>query len=608
MKSSKLRHKHFQALLQTRMSRRDALRMGGSLGAVSFLSAATQAASITSSPLMGFTNVTASSADEVVLPPGYSYRILMSWGDPIHAGAPAFARDTDPDAQAKQFGDNTDGMELFSRKDKSGEIHVLAVNNEYYNPQFFYPHGGLAQNLADVRKAQHAHGVTLVELVNGKQGWQIKQDSPLNRRFHGNSDCVISGPAAGADALKTSLDPSGRKAWGTLNNCGAGRTPWNTYLTCEENFNVYFGAELKLATTATQQRYDLTSLGGYQWWRYDSRFDLHREPNEPNRFGWVVEIDPFDPTSLPKKRTALGRFKHENAETALAVDGRVVVYMGDDAADEFLYKFVSRNVYRPGEPGNADLLDEGTLYTARFHDDGTGDWIPLIFNSPALTTKDGFKDQADILIRTREAASAVGATPMDRPEWVACHPSAPLVFCTLSNNAGRTKPNKPNPRENNIYGQIVRWWPNNLDHAATGFQWDLYAIAGNPAVHKKNALSGSPNIHAENMFNSPDGLTIDNFGRVWIQTDGNTSDTGDFAGHGNNQMLCGDPVTGEIRRFLVGPIGCEITGQVFSTDHRTMMVGIQHPTGNWPNAKRDGVPRSSIIVISRDDGGIIGAT
>ena len=434
---------HFQTLLQARLSRRDALRIGGSLGAVSFLGAATPAAS-TSSPLMGFANVAASSADEVVLPPGYSYRVLMSWGDPIHAGAPAFARDTDADAQAKQFGDNTDGMELFSRKDKSGEIHVLAVNNEYYNPAFFYPHGGLAQNLAEVRKAQHAHGVTLVELVNGKQGWQVKQDSPLNRRIHGNSECVITGAAAGADALKTSLDPSGRKAWGTLNNCGAGRTPWNTYLTCEENFNVYFGSQTKIATSATQQRYDLTSLGGYQWWRYDSRFDLHSDPNEANRFGWVVEIDPFDPTSLPKKRTALGRFKHENAETALAADGRVVVYMGDDAADEFLYKFVSHNVYRAGERGNAGLLDDGILYTARFHDDGSGQWVPLVFNSPGLTPKDGFKDQADILIRTREAASAVGATPMDRPEWVACHPSAPLVFCTLSNNAGRTEPNKPN--------------------------------------------------------------------------------------------------------------------------------------------------------------------
>jgi secreted PhoX family phosphatase len=606
MNPTKIINEHFQTLLQTRLSRREVLRMGGCVGAVTFLGSAIYEVSAAGSPLMGFTNVAASSADEVALPPGYSYRVLISWGDPIHADTPAFARDADDETQAKQFGDNTDGMELFSRVGKNGETLVLAINNEYYNPQYFYPHGGPAQNLTDVRKAQHAHGVTLVELSAGTQGWQVKQDSPLNRRIHGNTECAITGPAAGAEALKTSRDPSGHKAWGTLNNCGAGRTPWGTYLTCEENFNHYFGSNTSVPISDTQHRYGIAQQGVYGWWHHDPRFDLSREPNEPNRFGWVVEIDPFDPTATPKKRTALGRFKHENAETALAPDGRVVVYMGDDEADEFLYKFVSHNAYHPGAAGNADLLDHGILYTARFNDDGTGEWLPLLFNNPGLTVKDGFKDQADVLVRARQAASSLGATPMDRPEWVACHPSAPLVFCTLSNNAGRAETNKPNPRKNNIYGQIVRWWPDNLDHAATGFQWDLYVLAGNPTVHKK-ARAGSANIHAENMFNSPDGLAIDGFGRLWIQTDGNTSNTGDFAGHGNNQMLCGDPVTGEIRRFLVGPIGCEITGQIFSADHRTMMVGIQHPTGKWPNAKRDGVPRSSVIVIFRDDGGIIGA-
>lgn len=594
---------HFQQLWQRRLSRRQLLQMGGCLGAVSFLGA--NALASTRSPLMGFANVPVSSADKVVLPPGYSYQILLSWGDPIHPGAPAFSLEADDAAQEKQFGDNTDGMELFSRPGKNGDTLVLAINSEYYNPRFFYPHQGLAKNLSEVRKAQHAHGVTLVELLGSSKGWQIKLDSPFNRRIHGNTECLITGPAAGTGVLKTSRDPSGRKAWGTLNNCGSGRTPWGTYLTCEENFNLYFGRNNPLGSSGTQPRYGL-STGVYRWWEHDPRFDLNQEPNEPNRFGWVVEIDPFDPKAPPKKRTALGRFKHENAETALAPDGRVVVYMGDDEADEFLYKFVSRNAYKPGAPGNADLLDEGTLYAARFNDDGTGQWLPLVFNHPGLTVKDGFKDQADILVRAREAASTLGATPMDRPEWVACHPSAPLVFCTLSNNPGRTTANKPNPRTRNIYGQIVRWWPDGMDHANTGFHWDLYVMAGNPAVHK-NANAGSPNLHTDNMFNSPDGLTIDGFGRLWIQTDGNTSNTGDFAGHGNNQMLCGDPVTGEIRRFLVGPIGCEITGQAFTADHRTLFIGIQHPTGAWPNAERDGVPRSSVLVITRDDGGIIGA-
>jgi secreted PhoX family phosphatase len=362
-----------------------------------------------------------------------------------------------------------------------------------------------------------------------------------------------------------------------------------------------------------QRRYGLSENGfGYQWWPHERRFNVAAEPNEANRFGWIVEIDPMDPTATPKKRTALGRFKHENAAVTVNRDGHVVVYMGDDERGEFIYKFVSRDRYDADNPSrNANLLENGTLFAARFNENGSGDWLELSFGRNGLTPANGFRDQADVLVHAREAATFVGATTMDRPEWVACHPSSEMVMCALTNNSRRgtsdAQPlNGPNPRAENHFGQIVRWVPENRDHRSSRFGWDLYAIAGNPET-QTGLYAGSDNITRDNMFNSPDGLVFDRFGRLWIQTDGNFSNEGIFAGQGNNQMLCGDPVTGHIRRFLVGPRGCEVTGLTFSDDHRMMLVGIQHPTEGWPNTARDGVPRSAVIAVYREDGGIIGA-
>jgi hypothetical protein len=344
----------------------------------------------------------------------------------------------------------------------------------------------------------------------------------------------------------------------------------------------------------------------------DERFDIARHPNEPNRFGWVVEIDPLDPDSTPKKRTALGRFKHENAEVVIADDGRVVVYLGDDERGEFIYRFVSDGVYTQGGD-NSDLLETGRLYAARFNDDMTGEWLELTPQSA------GMASQAEVLIHARIAASAVGATTMDRPEWITAHPSKAEVYGTLTNNKNRgLKTNAggdaqpvggPNPREGNIYGQIVRWRPDGGDHTATGFDWDLYVLCGNPVVGE-GLNAGSENVNADNMFNSPDGVKFDRAGLLWIQTDGNYSNEGDFAGMGNNQMLVGDPDTGEIRRFLVGPPGCEITGITWTADRRTAFVGIQHPgergtPSNFPDGG-DAVPRSTVIAIWRDDGGLMG--
>jgi uncharacterized protein len=431
-------------------------------------------------------------------------------------------------------------------------------------------------------------------------------DSPYNRRITQVTPMTISGPAAGHDLLKTEADPTGTAALGTMNNCGAGRTPWGTYLTCEENFNSYFGStDAAFVPSADFDRYGIGIEGRYAYEKFDARFDIAKTPNEPNRFGYVVEIDPSDSTSIPVKRTGLGRFKHENAEVVIARDGRVVVYLGDDERGEFLYKYVSADAYIPGGD-TSTLLDNGQLYVAKFADDMTGEWLALTPEATGMTL-------AEIHIHTRQAASKVGATTMDRPEWVAVNPVAIEAYCCLTNNSNRgVKPNAggdatplggPNPRAENEYGQIVRWYPANANHADLAFTWDLYVMAGNPDVHK-DAYAGSPNIHAGNMFNSPDGMSFDSTGLLWIQTDGEDSNEGDFLGQGNNQMLIGDPVTGQIERFLTGPNGCEVTGLCWSSDKRTAFVGIQHPGGSFPDGA--GLPRSSIVAIRRDDTALIG--
>jgi secreted PhoX family phosphatase len=400
------------------------------------------------------------------------------------------------------------------------------------------------------------------------------------------------------------------------------------------------------------RRYGISARGSsYRWEEFDDRFDYVKEPNESNRFGWIVEIDPFDPHSTPRKRTALGRIKHENCAMTLASDNRVVVYSGDDQANDYIYKFVSDDRLHPGNTRrNRDLLERGKLYVAKFVDGetsgdfmGVGEWILLDkMENPILAASGEFANQAEVLIKTRLAADLVGATKMDRPEWISVHPETGEVYCTLTNNSGRTETDDANPRAANRYGQIVRWREARGDAAATRFEWDLFVIAGNPQAHPDRAdlRSGSENITVDNTFNSPDGLAFDRQGRLWIQTDGNFSDNGDYQGQGNNQMLCADPDTGEIRRFLVGPAGCEITGITWTPDQRTLFIGVQHPgeagahpnrptasagmsmdaflaenataftewpKSQWPDVVGGGRPRSAVVVITREDGGVIGS-
>lgn len=617
--SSKADISDFSQIIEKGLSRRHFLQTTAAGGSAAFFAASPIANAMVRPPkapeLLGFSPISSSTQDCVIVPRGYRAESLISWGDAIKPTAAAFSQSNSAVDQEMQFGDNNDGMTFLPL---SRNRAVLAVNNENTDYRTLFDDQGENLTAEKVRRSQAAVGVSIVELRKGAQGWEVNVDGRLNRRITAYTEMELTGPAAGSDKVKTHADPTGTQVLGTFNNCANGATPWGTYLTCEENFNGLFGSQNEIEVPEDDARYGINSGNSwFNWHQFDERFDIEKEPNENHRHGWVVEIDPMNPNSKPKKRTALGRFKHENAALTIDKNGRVIIYLGDDERGEHIYKFVSKGKYKAHKPeANRDLLDEGTLYVAKFtakdgdmH--GKGEWLELIFGKNGLTPENGFNSQADVLIFARKAATQVGATTMDRPEWVAVHPDNEQVFCTLTNNKYRgvrddQEVNPANPREDNIYGHIIRWQPKNGKHDSDQFFWDIYVLAGNPEIYASDdPRSGSDNITPENMFNSPDGIGFDKDGRLWIQTDGNYSNSGDFAGMGNNQMLCGDPNTGEIKRFLTGPTGCEITGLTFSPDYRTMFVGVQHPTGSYSTI--DGIPRSTVIKITREDGGVIGA-
>lgn len=600
------------------MERRNFLKVSGAVLAYAGFFSPSDMLATSKQPLIRFKQVGISTQDNVIVPEGYEATKLISWGDPLFSRATSFdeSKTINKAAIANAnlvFGDNTDGMAWFNL-DKDNAI--LAVNNEYMNPEIMFNHQGKNMSLDDVRYEQNSIGVSIFEISKNKDGYySIVLDSPYNRRITANTEMEIQGPARAHKLMKTKADKSGTKVFGTINNCASGKTPWGTYLTCEENFDDFFGSSDKnYKFNLAQKRYGLSIKGENYEWKLDERFDIAKNENEPNRFGWVVEIDPYNPNSTPIKRTALGRFKHENAEIVIAKNGEVVVYMGDDEADEFLYKFVSKAKYNPNKP-NKDILNEGTLYVAKLKDTtdfaGVGEWVALEYGKNELDERNGFNNQGDVVINARLAASIVGATPMDRPEWVAADPDGKYVYVTLTNNSKRVEVNQSNPRANNIYGHILRWSPKGGDHANNSFKWDIFLLAGNPLKYPNDLRKGTSNINVENMFNSPDGLKFDKFGRLWIQTDGKYSNKGDYEGMGNNQMLCANPITGEVRRFLTGPVACEITGIAFNEDYTTMFVGIQHPGENlanshYPNGSNS-TPRSTIVQIRKKDGGIIGS-
>ncbi len=606
----------FDSLAEKAISRRQFLSASAVFGASAFVFGCSTYSTDKNSAKkyldLAFTPVGASVSDTITVPVGFKWHTVASWGDPLWSKGVEFdqaSRGTGA-SQELAFGDNNDGMALFTHKGRN----ILTVNNEYVNRSIFHGNRpeGAPINADDVRKSKAGHGVSVMEIMQKNGQWKIVKDSPYNRRITADTAMSLTGPVRGHELVKTSADPKGETALGTFNNCGNGETPWGTYLACEENFNGYFSSsDENYQTSAELKRYGVKNKDrGYKWASADERFDISKHPTEPNRFGYIVEIDPLNPNSTPKKRTAMGRFKHENAEVVVADNDHVVVYMGDDERGEFLYKFVSKNKYSK-RGNNSDLLENGTIYVAKFADDGKGQWLALTPETTGMTI-------AEICVHTRIAGSKVGATTMDRPEWVAANPLKPEVCCALTNNKNRgVKPNAggdetplngPNPRVENNYGQIVRWTEDKGDHTATTFSWDLFVTAGNPTVHK-DAYAGSSNISEANIFNSPDGIKFDSYGRLWIQTDGKYTNKDDYANMGNNQMLLGNTQTGEIRRFMTGPKECEITGITWSADKKTMFVGIQHPgekgNSHWPNGGNS-VPRSSVVAISREDGGAIG--
>jgi secreted PhoX family phosphatase len=634
----------FEEVLQKRLSRRDVLGGGvatavttalGGVGAL--LSAVPAEATGRAGPRLGFTAILpatgADKLDGIRVPPGYTAKVLIAWGDPISSGA-AFkpdASNTSSDQQ-RQWGMHNDGMVYFPL---FGSNHGLLVqNHEYTDDVLLFPDGTANWNAEKTRKSLAAHGVGIIEIRKSRGEWKVVRPSFFARRITGFTPIRIGGPAAGDSRLKTAADSTGTRVLGTLNNCAMGYTPWGSYLACEENFNGYFRLGTNPATPL-ETRYGISAAGfGYLWHTTDDRFDTTKVPNEANRFGWVTEIYPYLPHSTPVKRTALGRFKHEGAWVQEARDGRVVVYSGDDERFEYIYRYVSRLKWKQSFLRGIHPLDDGTLYVAKFNADGSGEWLPLTpdYVNSKLPAGGTPWNLADILINTRGAADIVGATKMDRPEWIDTFPDQLTAIATLTNNDRRGVGTNPatdtaNPRVNNAYGHVIRWGYAN-DWTENTFGWDIFALCGDPA----NPAHGATIIG--DKYGSPDGIYVDPSGLVWIQTDvsGNLVDTGAYAGFGNNQMLAADPVTKETRRFLTGPNICEVTGVFMTPDRRSMFVGIQHPGeapagtndpanptqySSWPGGpppagstaeeKKLYRPRSATIVITKDDGGVIGS-
>lgn len=574
---------------------------------------------------IGFRSVPMQAVDTVVVPEGYTATVLYRWGDPVGIAGrmPTFAADATntADEQAAQAGMHHDGMAFFPAEGSSTR-GLLVMNHEYVDDGLLHADGMKTWTAEKVRKSMNAHGVSVIEIDRSSGNWKQVTPSRFARRITASTPMQMTGPAAGHAMLKTAADPSGTRILGTFNNCANGQTPWGTYLTCEENFADYFqGTD---SPDPHQRRWGIRKGNGakYRWHEHEERFDVGRHPNEPNRFGWVVEIDPQDPNSTPVKRSALGRAAHEGAATAVTADGRAVVYMGEDARFEYIYKFISRDAMKPGgAAANRELLDHGTLYVARFDVDGTGEWLPLVQGQGGLTADKGFASQGDVLIKSRQASDLLGATKMDRPEWTTVDPISKWVYCTLTNNSNRGQPGQPfmdaaNPRSNNTMGQIIRWKEKG-DLDGTRFDWNHLVLAGDRTLGRSEAKG---NIRGD-TFGSPDGLMVDARGVLWIQTDVSTSTLGkgDYARLPNNQMLACDPTQGEIRRFLVGPAGCEVTGLSATPDLRSLFINIQHPgepanersnpdqplaISRWPDGS--GRPRSATVVITKNDGGVIG--
>ena len=613
----------FADVLERRLSRRSLLK--GSVAAGSMLALgctlAPQRAEAASGSGLAFEPIALNREDRVIVPDGYEAQLLVRWGDPVLAGAPAFDIGNQTRArQERQLGFNCDFLGWFSLpqpRSRNPRWGLLTINHEYTDAVMMFPDyvpGSPTREQVDVELA--AHGLSVVEVVReGRSRWTPRAGR-LNRRITAETPMAITGPAAGHDWMKSSYDPTGTVVRGMLNNCGGGITPWGTLLTCEENFNQYFANGARLADAAkaaAHARYGLPSGASERRWElHHDRFDLSKEPNEPFRFGWVVEIDPYDRNSVPKKRTALGRMKHEAATCVMAPGGQVVVYTGDDERFDYMYKFVSAGKVSPRREANDGLLDEGTLYVAKFDDDGTGVWLPLVFGQGALTQANGFTSQADVLIGTRQAADAAGATKMDRPEDIEANPVNGKVYCVMTNNTQRGTSGRPavdgaNPRAVNRDGHIIELTENAENPAGTAFTWDIFMLCGNPG-DATTYFAGFDKSKVSTI-SSPDNITFDRRGNLWIATDGLPNN------HPGNDTIqavpTGGPERGYLRHFLSGVPGAEVASLAFNANDTALFASIQHPgeggtlaapTSHWPDGGTS-VARPSVVAVVRTDPG-----
>lgn len=622
----------FATVVEQRLSRRDFLGSVSATAVALSLAGKTEA----SAPVtLGFTGIKSVAVDDYAereklqVAANHEARVLLRWGDPVVEGAPPFdARKLTSEGQAKQFGYNCDFIGFLPLVPTERGSGLLVVNHEYTNPELMFPNYEKkktepSKEQADIELA--AHGLSVVEIHKNKQGhWQAVFPSRYNRRITATTEMWLTGPAAGEKWMRTQGDATGTRVRGTLNNCSGGKTPWGTVLSGEENFHYYFANAGDLPDGDIKDahaRYGLPKKkSDHGWEKHHTRFDCLQEPHEAFRFGWVVEVDPFDPKFVPRKRTALGRFRHEAATVVVTPAGRIVLYSGDDERFEYVYKFVSAGAYHPTDrQANLNLLDYGTLFVARFNPDGTGVWLPLVFGQEPLTPTNGFTSQGDVLINTRQAADHLGATKMDRPEDIEVNPVTKKVYIVLTNNTDRGKKSKPgvdaaNPRPRNKDGHVVELMEQGDDHTATKFTWNLFLTCGDPK-DPATSFAGFPKEKVS-PISCPDNVTFDLAGNLWIATDGAPKAIK------TNDGLFAVPVTGprrgELKQFLTAPYGAEVCGPEFTPDNTTLFVAIQHPgesdeglssflvpSCRWPDGGNNH-PRPSVVAIQHYDGKRVG--
>ncbi|VVT08448.1 PhoX family phosphatase [Hoeflea sp. EC-HK425] len=580
-----------------------------------------------------FTEVEAGVDETHHVAEGYDADVLLRWGDKVFADSPDFdPMNQTAESQSKQFGYNNDYVG-FIPLDGADDHGLLVVNHEYTNAELMFPNwatigkdgegkdkvmmGEFTKDIVDIEMA--AHGGTVIEIRKQDGKWMPVLDGKMNRRLHVGTEMALTGPAAGHDRLKTNADTSGTKVFGTLNNCAGGVTPWGTWLMAEENFHGYFIGELPEGhpEAVNYKRYGAPA-GWYNWGTHHDRFDVSKEPNEPNRFGWVVEVDPMDPNSVPKKRTALGRMKHEGAESVVNKDGRVVFYCGDDERFDYVYKFVTSAAYNPDDrAANMDLLDDGILYVARFDADGTVDWMPLVHGEGPLNADNGFMSQADVVIEARRAGDLLGATKMDRPEDVQPNAMTGKVYCMLTNNTRRKEgdENAANPRANNAFGHIIEISETDGDFASTKSTWEILLKCGDPAVAEVGASFSSATT-TNGWFGMPDNCAIDADGRLWVSTDGNSEKR-----TGRTDGLWAVDTNGDARAtsklFFRVPVGAEMCGPLFDPTGETVFLAVQHPgdeglatyeqpATRWPDFRDDMPVRPAVVAVTKQGGGKIG--